>query len=79
MARVVADMSSLDGFVAGPDDGKDRQHGRHGGMHIFDWYFSGNEEFRCLREDRPKMGMVEGLQQAVSQLDALLAGRIASG
>jgi hypothetical protein len=27
----------------------------------------------------PNMGMVEGLQQAVSQMDALLAGRIASG
>jgi hypothetical protein len=25
------------------------------------------------------MGMVEGLQQAVSQMDALLAGRTASG
>ena len=48
-------------------------------MPIFGWYFSGNEEFRGLREDQPNMGMVEGLQQAVSQMDALLAGRIASG
>jgi hypothetical protein len=80
MARVVADMSmSLDGFVAGPGDGKDHPHGRHGGVHIFDWYFSGNEEFRGLREDQPNMGMVKGFQQAVSQMDALLAGRTASG
>jgi dihydrofolate reductase len=32
---------SLDGFVAGPDDGKTFPLGRHGGMHVFDWYTSG--------------------------------------
>lgn len=47
MNKVVIDMSmSLDGFVAGPDDGKADPLGRHGGMHIFDWYFSGREEYR---------------------------------
>jgi dihydrofolate reductase len=47
MTKVVIDMSmSLDGFVAGPDDGKQHPLGRHGGMCIFDWYFSGNEEYR---------------------------------
>ncbi|MGH9185436.1 MAG: hypothetical protein ACRD0U_06445, partial [Acidimicrobiales bacterium] len=51
---VVIDMSmSLDGFVAGPDDSRDHPLGRHGGSHIFDWYFSGDEEFRDLREDGP--------------------------
>jgi dihydrofolate reductase len=54
MSKVVIDMSmSLDGFAAGPEDGRDHPLGRHGGMHIFDWYFSGNEEFRRLQEDRP--------------------------
>jgi dihydrofolate reductase len=43
----VIDMSmSLDGFVAGPDDGKAHPLGRHGGEHVFDWYFSGQEEYR---------------------------------
>ena len=37
---------SLDGFVAGPDDGRDDPLGRHGGMHVFDWYSSGDEEYR---------------------------------
>lgn len=47
MSKVVIDMSvSLDGFVAGPDDGKADPLGRHGGMHIFDWYFSGQDEYR---------------------------------
>ena len=44
MSKVVIDMSmSLDGFVSGPDDGKDHPLGRHGGEHVFDWYFSGTE------------------------------------
>jgi dihydrofolate reductase len=45
MSKVVIDMTmSLDGFVAGPDDGKQFPLGRHGGMAIFDWYTTGKEE-----------------------------------
>ena len=45
MTRVVIDMTiSLDGFVAGPNDGKQFPLGRHGGMSIFDWYQTGDEE-----------------------------------
>jgi dihydrofolate reductase len=44
MSKVVIDMSiSVDGFVAGPDDGKDHPLGIRGGMHLFDWYTSGTE------------------------------------
>ena len=47
MTKVVIDMTmSLDGFVAGPDDGVADPLGRHGGEHLFDWYFSGSEEYR---------------------------------
>jgi dihydrofolate reductase len=47
MSKVVIDMSmSLDGFVAGPDDGKANPLGRQGGEHVFDWYFSGGEEYK---------------------------------
>jgi dihydrofolate reductase len=47
MSKVVIDMTmSLDGFVAGPDDGKANPLGTHGGPHLFDWYFSGREEYR---------------------------------
>src|SRR5712675_893515 len=45
MSKVVIDMTmSLDGFVAGPDDGKQNPLGTHDGMHLFDWYFSGTKE-----------------------------------
>jgi len=47
MSTVVIDMTmSLDGFVAGPDDGKTHPLGTHDGMRIFDWYFSGTETYR---------------------------------
>lgn len=44
MSKVVIDMTvSLDGFIAGPDDGKAFPLGRNGGFRIFDWYTSGAE------------------------------------
>lgn len=45
MTKVVIDMTmSLDGYVAGPGDGKAAPLGEHGGPAIFDWYTSGTEE-----------------------------------
>jgi dihydrofolate reductase len=46
MTKVVIDMTmSLEGFIAGPDDGKADGLGKHGGLHLFDWYMSGQEEY----------------------------------
>jgi hypothetical protein len=42
VTKAVIDMSmSLDGFVAGPDDGVADPLGRHGGMHVLDWVLLG--------------------------------------
>src|SRR6266567_4152708 len=47
MSKVIIDMTmSVDGYVAGPDDGPEFPLGKHGGMAIFDWYFSGSEQYR---------------------------------
>jgi dihydrofolate reductase len=47
MSKVVIDMTmSLDGYIAGPDDGAEFPLGKNGGMAIFDWYFSGSTEYR---------------------------------
>lgn len=47
MPKVIIDMTmSLDGYVAGPDDGPEFPLGKHDGMAIFDWYFSGTQEYR---------------------------------
>ncbi len=51
MTKVVIDMTmSLDGFVAGPDDGKKHPLGTHGGEAIFDCYTSGTEEVKSPLE-----------------------------
>jgi hypothetical protein len=56
MSKVVIEMTmSLDGFVSGPEDGEANPLGKHGGMHIFDWYFSCTEEYRDPRF-RPEPG-----------------------
>jgi len=56
MTEVVIDMTtSLDGFVAGPGDGKDFPLGKNDGMRIFDWYFSGKGPYRH-KLFRPKPG-----------------------
>ena len=42
MTRVIVDLAmSLDGFVAGANDGIDQPLG-NGGMRLFDWYFNGD-------------------------------------
>src|SRR5437868_5522106 len=47
MPKVIIDMTtSLDGYVAGPEDGPEFPLGKHGGHAIFDWYTSGTEEYR---------------------------------
>ena len=52
MGKVVFNMTmSLDGFVAGPNDGPGNGLGDRGGQ-LFDWYFSGDTEIK-LSEGTP--------------------------
>ena len=55
MATVVIDMSiSLDGFVAGPNDGPEHPLGERGGERIFDWYRPGASRSTATRgSDQP--------------------------
>jgi dihydrofolate reductase len=47
MSKVVIDMTmSLDGFVAGPEDGPEYPLGKNDGNRFFDWYSSGQESYR---------------------------------
>lgn len=51
MARVVIDMSiSLDGFIAGPNDGPQLPLGGRGGEQIFNWYFRRYGDSSCRLE-----------------------------
>jgi dihydrofolate reductase len=50
MAKVIVALSmSLDGFIAGPDDGPEQGLGE-GGMRLFDWYFDGDTPIRPYLE-----------------------------
>jgi dihydrofolate reductase len=45
MGKVILDITmSLDGFIAGPNDGPERPLG-DGGERLFAWYFSGDTDF----------------------------------
>ena len=76
LSKVVIDMTmSLDGFVAGPDDGKANPLGRHGGEHIFDWYFSGEEEYRDP-VFRPEPGVnLDEVERMFAESGAFIFGR----
>ena len=76
MTNVVIDMTmSLDGFVAGPDDGKQFPLGRHGGMTIFDWYTSGTEQYRSpLFKPAPGVNR-EQIERMYAEAGAFIFGR----
>jgi dihydrofolate reductase len=50
MAKVIVALTmSLDGFIAGANDGADQGLGE-GGMRLFDWYFDGDTPIRQYQE-----------------------------
>jgi dihydrofolate reductase len=78
MGKVTMGLSvSLDGFIAGPNDGPESPLGE-GGERLFAWYSSGNTEYRM-----PGTEMVfsvspqsaELLREAHSKMGALVTGR----
>ena len=75
MAKVVIDVSmSLDGFVAGPNDGRAQPLGGRGAAHIFDWYFNGDTPYEGTMF-RPKGKNREAVAQMFQQAGAMLTGR----
>jgi dihydrofolate reductase len=75
MGSVVIDLSiSLDGFIAGPDDGAELPLGR-GGTALFTWMTAGppaNEAERRLRPPDPSKPIVD---EWVSGTGAIISGR----
>jgi hypothetical protein len=67
---------SLDGFVAGPDDGRTFPLGRHGGMHVFDWCTSGQKRPGDLDILHPEPGVNREVVDAMFvELGAFIFGR----
>lgn len=78
MGKVVFNMTmSLDGFVAGPNDGPENGLG-DGGEGLFNWYFSGDTEV-LMSEGVPPLKVskqsAEILKEAISNIGAGVWGR----
>ncbi|HMB22092.1 MAG: dihydrofolate reductase family protein [Chloroflexota bacterium] len=70
MGKVIFDMTaSLDGFVAGPNDGPEQPMGE-GGMRLFDWYFTDQEASRTPETMDPEIR-----DQASQAVGVVVAGR----
>jgi dihydrofolate reductase len=76
MATVVIDLSiSLDGFIAGPDDGKRHPLGTRGGEHVFDWYTAGGEPMHGEELFRPVGANREIVEEMYRDSGAFIFGR----
>jgi dihydrofolate reductase len=78
MGKVTSGLTmSLDGFIAGPNDGPEHPLGE-GGMRLFDWYSSGDTDYVV-----PSGGMTfkvssqaaEMLHEVFSSIGAIVTGR----
>jgi dihydrofolate reductase len=76
MSKVIIDMTaSLDGYIAGPDDGPAFPLGRHGGMSIFDWYFSGKKEYGSPLFKPEEGANLNEVKKMFSESGAFIFGR----
>jgi dihydrofolate reductase len=78
MGKVIVELSmSLDGFVAGPNDGPENGLG-DGGERLFEWYYSGDVDFPLPGTDmvfKISRASAELLQEEWGSLGAMVAGR----
>lgn len=78
MTKVIFENSvSLDGFVAGPNDGPDNGLG-DGGQRLFQWYSSGDTDFALPGTDmvfKISRASADFLREEWHSLGAMIAGR----
>jgi len=78
MGKVATGLTmSLDGFIAGPNDGPGQPLGE-GGMRLFDWYSSGDTEYAMPGTEMVVMVSPQSadlLQEAHSRMGAFVTGR----
>jgi dihydrofolate reductase len=78
MGKVLFNITmSLDGYVAGPNDGPQNPLG-DGGERLFDWYYSGDTVFRMagnVPEFKVSRASAELLDQFTKSIGAMVAGR----
>jgi dihydrofolate reductase len=78
VGKIVSELSmSLDGFIAGPNDGPERPLG-DGGERLFAWYASGDTDFAMpgdARVVRISAASARLLREQFSNVGALVSGR----
>jgi len=78
MSKVFVELSmSLDGFVAGPNDGPENGLG-DGGERLFQWYYSGDTDFPLPGTDmvfKISRASAELLREEWATIGAMVAGR----
>jgi len=65
---------SVDGYIAGPDDGPDQPLGR-GGQRLFRWYFDGDTPSRYYPEFKLSPRSAKFFDEGVSTVGAVISGR----
>src|SRR5215210_2906460 len=78
MGKVATGLTmSLDGFIAGPNDGPEHPLGE-GGMRLFDWYSSGDTEYQMSGTEmvfRVSPQSAQLLREAHTKMGAFVTGR----
>jgi dihydrofolate reductase len=78
MGKVAVGLTmSLDGFIAGPNDGPEHPLGE-GGMRLFDWFSAGDTDLELPGTDmvfRVSSQSAEVLREAYSRMGAFVTGR----
>lgn len=75
MAEVATALTvSVDGFIAGPDDGPEQPLGR-GGQRLFRWYFDGDTPSRHYPEFKLSAQSAQFFDEGVSRVGAVISGR----
>jgi dihydrofolate reductase len=78
MGKVAMGLTmSLDGFIAGPNDGQEHPLGE-GGMRLFDWFSAGDTDYELPGTEmvfRVSQQSAEVLREAHSRMGAFVTGR----
>lgn len=78
MGKVTTSLTmSLDGFIAGPNDGPEKPLG-DGGMRLFDWYGNGDTEFVMpsgTMTARVSAASAAMMRESYARVGALISGR----
>ena len=75
MTQIFTALSaSLDGYIAGPDDGPQQPLGR-GGMRLFDWYSDGDTPSRYYESFKLSAASAEVFDAVAGRVGAVISGR----